>query len=401
MTGLDRTPQHGMSRFRIANRTGSRAVPRIFACLVLLGSVAFASAQTAPFLAEVTAESVPLRSGPGDQMPDTGALFRGAKVVVDHEDGENWVAIQPPRGQVSWVKHLNLGPVDGQADVIPRNAIVHADPDAEIALGKPGLGRPLDVQRTRVPDQTIVLIIGNKVEHRGSQWYPIEPPDGDFRYVPKSALRFLSGQPSQSFVVRSPKPEVIPLAATATVAGTGTSAPAPLASISPPNGSGNTSPRGENWPNHPLWRQAEDADRRGDYAQAEQLYLKLASQMNQPGGDADLANLCYTRVHAVRERQRQTGGKPAPNPNGGAVQASESRWAGPGILREAGFRFDRRTTYALVSPQGRVICYAIPGPGVNLDRFVKYEVELYGSVDFPGDLRGAGVMTCTQVRAAK
>jgi len=41
-------------------------------------------------------------------------------------------------------------------------------------------------------------------------WYPIEPPDGDFRYVPKSAVRFVRGQPAQSFVVREPKPAAVP-----------------------------------------------------------------------------------------------------------------------------------------------------------------------------------------------
>ncbi|MGL6097829.1 MAG: SH3 domain-containing protein [Fimbriiglobus sp.] len=374
---------------------------------VLLAAVTLAAAvtagpgiaQTAPFLAEIDADSVTLRSGPGDQMPETGQLFRGGQVVVDHEEGEKWLAIQPPRGQVSWIKNVNLGPVDAQTtELIPRNAIVHAEPEAEIAFGRPGSGKPLDVRRTRVPDQTIVLVIGPKVEAGGTWWHPIEPPDGDFRYIPKSAVRFLKGQPVQSFVVRTPK--IAPVADLPK-----TEAPMPIASIPSAGPVARPAPiRGDNWPNHPLWMQAEDAERRGDFGRAESLYLRLAGDMNRPGGDAELANLCYTRVHAIREKQRQVsrpaGGSPAVGGTGGDRRDGDARWAGPGVLREAGFKFEKRTTYALVNARGQVICYALPGQGVALDRFVRDDVQMYGTVDFPGDLRGAGVMTVSHVRAA-
>ena len=56
--------------------------------------------------------------------------------------------------------------------------------------------------------------------------------------------------------------------------------------------------------NHPLWGQAEAAERDGRHDQAEQLYFALARAMNEPGGDHDIANLCYTRIHSLRERKR-------------------------------------------------------------------------------------------------
>lgn len=342
-----------------------------------------------PHLAEVVADSAVLRSGPGSQMPDTGSLTRGTRVIVEKEEGD-WLAIQPPRGQISWIKHLYLGPVQGQqADQTPRNAIIHADPEVAIAAGKPGHVTPLDIQRTKIPDQTIVMIIGPKVEYRGSQWYPIEPPDGDLRYLHKSAVRILKAEPSKSFVVREGQPQ--PGQFDDLKKGSNDERLVASVPTSPVNsGSG----RPGNWPNHPLWHQAEDAVRRSDYAVAEQLYLKLAAEMNRADGDPELANLCYTRVHSVREKLRQQ----PDNRNG---NQTGSRWVGPGTLREAGFRFDRRPTYALVNAQGKVECYAIEGNGVDLSRFVRQEVELFGSIDFPGDLRGAGVMTAGQVRSAK
>jgi hypothetical protein len=126
------------------------------------------------------------------------------------------------------------------------------------------------------------------------------------------------------------------------------------------------------------------------------LYLKLAAEMNQSGGDAELANLCYARVHAVREKQRgQRTSQPA------AASRAGDQWTGPGVLRVAGFRLNNRPTFALVGSKGEVVCYAVGGPGVELERYRGYEVELYGPMTHPGDLRGAGVMTANKARLAR
>jgi hypothetical protein len=376
---------HSLAEFRLA---GSRFVRSLSLVFVGLGCTT-AAAQPSPYLAEVLAPEVAIRSGPGDQMPETGSLARGARLIVDHEEGGLWLAVQPPRGQVSWVKHLFLKlPAPNAPDGIAYNAVVQSEGEVEVAAGRPGFGKPLDVRRTRIPDQTIVLVIGKKVEHGGSFWYPIEPPDGDFRYVPKSAVRSIPGQAVASFVVRDPQPGSVPPE----------SRPAfgPVAASVP----GGTKPA--DWPAHPLWHQAEQAERSGDHAGAEALYLKLAAEMNQSGGDPDLANLCYARVHAVREKQRaaqrsatpaDTGRRDLPPPAGS--------WIGPGALRIAGFRIESRPTYALVGPKSEVKCYAIAGPGVDLERFRGNEVELFGKVTYPGDLRGAGVVTVSRVQTAR
>jgi hypothetical protein len=359
------------------------------AAVFVLVLAAPAAAQPAAHLAEVTAESVAVRSGPSDQMPETGTLFRGTRVVVDHEENGQWVAVQPPRGQVSWIKHLFLKPAGPQPDGMAYNAVVTSEGEVEVAAGRPGSDRPLDVRRTRIPDQTIVLVVGKKVEHAGSVWYPIEPPDGDFRYVPKSALRVLGAQPAQSFVVRD-NPKAIPPETkqpfepvTASVPGT------PASAV-----------RSADWPNHPLWLQAEQASRQGDYARAETLYLRLAAEMNQTGGDAELANLCYARVHAVREKQRGTvhaapGGRDLPAPAG--------QWTGPGMLRRTGLpAMSGRSVYSLDGPQGgRPRCYAVAGSGVDLERFKGSEVRLFGEMTYPGDFRGVGLLTVTRVQAAR
>jgi hypothetical protein len=360
------------------------------AALLVFALVAPAVAQPTAHIAELTAESTIVRSGPGEQMPETGTLFRGTRVIVDHEEGDHWVAIQPPRGQVSWVKHLFLmPPARPPADGLPYNAIVASDGEVEVAVGRPGLDRPLEVRKARIPDQTIVLVIGKKVEHAGSYWYPIEPPDGDFRYVPKSAIRVLRTQPAQAFVVRDTPKAVPPESKQAFEPVT--------ASIPAGTGGG---VRSADWPNHQLWQQAEQADRQGDYARAETLYLRLAAEMNQPGGDAELANLCYARVHAVREKQRTN---PRSEPARRDLPGSAGSWVGPGMLRRSGLpAMNGRPVYSLDGPRGgQPRCYAVGGAGVDLERFKGQDVQLYGEMTYPGDLRGVGLLTVTRVQAAR
>lgn len=356
------------------------------ALAALLLAAAPAAAQHSAYDAEVSADAVAVRCGPSEQLPETGQLFRGTRVTVEREEPNGWVAIRAPRGQVSWINHKFLGPAPGQPDdVVPRNAIVHSEGVADVAAGRPGHGKPLDVRRTQVPDQTVVLVIGQKVVHNNSTWYPIEPPDGDLRYVPKSAVRFVGGKPAAEFVVRSPDPKVTPA---------GGAEPVP-ASI-PNRPATTTAGRGKaaDWPNHPLWHQAEQAERAADYPKAETLYLKLAAEMNQPGGDAELANLCYARVHAVREKMRQGKGTSTGKAD---PPAAEGRWVGPGLLRRVTFKIDGREAYALEGDRGQVKCYAVPAGDVDLDRYVRSDVILYGQLSYSPDLR-AWVVTASRLQ---
>src|SRR5205085_99670 len=61
---------------------------------------------------------------------------------------------------------------------------------------------------------------------------------------------------------------------------------------------------------HPLWAQAEAAERDGRSDEAEKLFFQLARAMNEPGGDHDVANLCYTRIHTLREKRRGAAASP-------------------------------------------------------------------------------------------
>jgi hypothetical protein len=288
---------------------------------------------------------------------------------------------------VSWVKHLFVKAPLPEPTGMAYNAIVTSEGEVEVAVGRPGFDQPLDVRMTRIPDQTIVLVIGKKVEHAGSHWFPIEPPDGDFRYLPRSAVRILKAQPAP--IVRA-NPKAVPHETKAAFE--------PVAASI--RGGAGGAVRPASWPNHPLWLQAEQAAGQGDYARAETLYLRLAAEMNQPGGDAELANLCYARVHAVREKQR---GTPRAEPGRRDLPQPSGQWVGPGVLRPTGLpATNGRAVFALDGPRGgQPRCYAVAGSGVDLERFKGYEVQLYGEMTYPSDLRGVGLLTVTRVQAAR
>jgi hypothetical protein len=165
--------------------------------------------------------------------------------------------------------------------------------------------------------------------------------------------------------------------------------------------------------NHPLWTQAETAERENRLADAEKAYFDLAALMNGPGGDHDVANLCYTRIHALRERKRAstTAGQPAkddrgvrPGPpqavpvssgsNGGAnaigntgtntrtdtPATGDPEWIGPGTLVVSGITLDGidKKTYRLETPPGVLKVYVLAGPNVDLSRYVGKRVSVFG-----------------------
>lgn len=364
----------------------------------VLLAVAVTAAAGPPSLGVVTADGVAVRAAPRADAPDTGTLPRGTAVVVHHPEGDAWLAVQPPPGSMSWINHLfvQADPAKG----FPQNGTVNSDGAVKLAAGKVGVNRPLDVRKAQIPDGTIVVLIGPpvKAEADGSTWYPIQPPADDFRYLPKDAVQ-LQGPAKDGFVVKSPPPSDVP---------------AVLA--------GHTEPKPGGWtnPNHPLWVQAEQAEQANQLDRAEELYFKLAKEMNAAGGDPDLANLCYTRIHALREKRRQAQGVGGGVPWTAAADKTPPRrdepvfrrddrprvaepaaepkgqWSGAGVLRPA-FKSGGRQLYALEDGRGRVIVYAVPANGVDLARHRGRTVDLFGTLSNPDGLNGTGLMTVGRV----
>ncbi len=376
---------------------------RALASLFAVTLCAAASGQTQSTLAVVKVGSVSVRCGPSEQMAVCGTLEQGAEVIAHHAEGSDWYAIQPPAGSLSWISQINveLKRKPGEAaDTFPVDAVVNAldSGEVKIAAGMMGERKPLNVQRTKLPSGTIVRIVGPKVKIEGDDsqtgWYPILPPRDDFRYVPRSALELAGRSEKVNFVVKG-QTEVKPSAPEGSPA-------AALPSPTPPRSTAEVT---GDWPNSQLWREAERARADGQYARAEELYLQLATASNK-AGDVKLANLCYERVHTVREqgRTKSTSGSLRPDdpktPPIVNVKSEGKSLIGDGILRTVRFEYQGRKVYALTGSKGEVRLYLI-ADGIELDRYVGKWLEIAGTVAYPKEFGGDGLLTGTRIETVK
>ena len=376
-----------------------RALASLFA--VTLGTVA--SGQTQSTVAVVKVGSVSVRCGPSEQMAVCGTLEQGAEVIAHHAEGSDWYAIQPPAGSLSWISQINveLKRKPGEAaDTFPVDAVVNAldSGDVKIAAGMMGERKPLNVQRTKLPTGTVVRIVGPKAKRDADDaetgWYPILPPRDDFRYVPRSALELAGRSEKVNYVVKG-QTEVKPSAPEGSPA-------AALPSPTPPRSTAEVT---GDWPNSQLWRDAERARADGQYARAEELYLQLATASNK-AGDVKLANLCYERVHSVREqgRTKSTSGSLRPDepktPPIVNVKSEGKSLIGDGILRTVRFEYQNRKVYALTGSKGEVRLYLI-ADGIELDRYVGKWLEIAGTVAYPKEFGGDGLLTGTRIETVK
>ncbi|HEY2784538.1 MAG TPA: SH3 domain-containing protein, partial [Fimbriiglobus sp.] len=255
--------------------------------------------------AVVVAKEVNVYSAPGDAAPETGTLPKGTRLQVHHEEPGGWLAVQPPNGSISWVNHRFLDFGDSGLSKLPATATIRCgDAGIEIEAGKFYVAGPLNVRRTKLANETVVTVMGPRVQWAGdnSYWYPIWSQPGDYRYVKRDGIQVATAAVDRMVVQSSGTMEnrTPPIVTTRPA---GALPPLGLAAAGEPVKA--TKPA--NWPNNPLWTQAETADKAGDLDGAEHLYFQLAGEMSKAGGDADLGNLCYSRIHAIRERRRAKG----------------------------------------------------------------------------------------------
>jgi hypothetical protein len=313
----------------------------------------------------------------------------------------------------------------------PQNVVTEGEAGDLITLvpGKMGSDVPLTYyQKTKVPVGTILTVVGPKVVNQGKSWYPIAPAAGDFRYVAKQLVK--AEKPvNTSFTIRESStnipPASIPTASSSfppQPSSTTSIIGAPVA-VGPAGGTPSTTstagtpssvvttppPAPAPVVNNPIWAQAEAAEQAGRLDEAEKLYFQLARQMNEPGGDHDIANLCYTRIHGIREKKKTAGTvsgtvTTAPRPPVSPPQQSRAisattidtpkpndpsqkpNYIGTGKLSRSALDYNGFMTYSLETSPGEVLCYVQAAQGVDLVKYKNKRVVIYGSSDGKRDL---------------
>lgn len=395
--------------------------PALLAGLVSLAVSASAFAQTGPYLAVVADGGAKLRAGPSDKFPETSTLPKGFQVLVDHEE-DGWLAVQDAPGRMNSVSWVQTQFINFEKNS-PIPQLVEVDENGTtLRAGQMGLAQPLSIQKAKIPGGTILTVIGKGVEFEGKTWYPVVPPAGDFRYLPKQAVTFEKSA-NTAFTMRDKVPENS-LPAPLNGSGALASIPGAGSSMLPPPSPGPATTAGKVAAQNPLWAQAEAAERDGRLDDAEKLFFQLARVMNEPGGDHDIANLCYTRIHTLREKKRTgtgtssqssgtsspaipvssptrpvvgTNEKPAPVLGVPPAEPKEDRgrWTGPGRLVRSALALDGRRTYALETSPGIVATYIVAGQGFDLERFVNKKVDVFGSSFTRRDLSKPYVIATT------
>lgn len=381
---------------------------------ILLASSAIASADPlphVPYEAPITVPDAEVRSGPSadSKYYVTSRLRQGDKVQVLREEDGGWLAIKPPQGSFSWINTRFIKLVDNN-----RAGQVLGD-DVSVRIGSSVVGAPPTVEsKSKLKRGGIVLVLDTKeMPLEDGTWLPIAPIPDEVRYVSAEAVKSV---PQVQRVQASPASQM--------PAGP----PAPAGS------------------EEAMWEQAHQAEVAGKPADAADLYYQLANRTQSH----ELQVRCYNRIHFLREGMRGTvppgyqsghpteahypqqnvadprivptpyvSGQPQfappgtgqvtsqynngpvqgqlmsqgqPAPAGNPLQAS-----GPGFLRRAPFWLDRKVTYVLESSQGIPRMYISPEPGLNLEPYVGHSVDIWGLVQYRGDVKTYH-MHATQVR---
>lgn len=160
----------------------SFAVLTVMTCLV---SSSFAAAKQFPYEADVTADDVEVRSGPGKSYYATSRLQRNDRVIVHRHDPGGWFMILPPPGSISWIDSAQVerngsrGVVSVPADPagLPGQAIVHIG--STLSEDHAFTGRQL-------ANGDEVQILGEKVlqtEQGALSMLKIAPPPREYRWV--------------------------------------------------------------------------------------------------------------------------------------------------------------------------------------------------------------------------
>ncbi len=144
--------------------------------------------ETFPYRATVADPAVLVRSGPGESYYPTSRLLQGEVVEVYRHDPNGWCAIRPPEGEFSLISAdcVKLVAGDDLAEVIEHEAPVWVGSH----LAKPD---PHCWQIHLQPgERAVVLGVRSAPAGDGQEaqlWYKIAPPAGEFRWIPRAALK--------------------------------------------------------------------------------------------------------------------------------------------------------------------------------------------------------------------
>jgi hypothetical protein len=379
----------------------------------------------------ITATEVLVRSGPSPEFNATSRLHRGDKVLVRGQETTGWLAIVPPPGSFSWINARDI-------EQISSNQALVRTPNAPIRVGSRLVNQEPTVERVHVAVGTQVILIGKPEVARDGTWLPIRPVPSEARYIPAEAVRPVSAPPPLAMTTPAPL-QSSPQTGSAVAR---PPAARPAAGTSAGSAFASASPSGSAKPTNPLWTQADEAERRGDIAQAKALLEQLAEQVKAT--DHELWIRCLNRLQALQESRRNgvsaqppthllTNANAPPGATANRLVSSPAastaspqtpraaseycyvrdsagytahltapvlnaptppaapagQWYEPGRLYRTAFAVDGKQAYRYepVAGRNRMWIYVTVANNVTLEPYVGRIVSLYGSLTYRADLQ--------------
>jgi hypothetical protein len=385
-----------------------------------------------PYRVFTVADETPVACGPGEAFYATDLLPAGVPLEVYRRDGQGWLAIRPPTRSFSWIpaRKLHISADERVATVIADDAVAWVGSHVETVSDHRW--------QVRLDRGERLAILGHRQladDKRGSTetWYQVEPPAGEFRWVHADdvsrhvgdriepaqyradPLRSVSPRTEPSKSVWSPRSR--PRSTTderTTDTGLGPIAPTPLPVAGPAvtneleeltlqlNALAQREPN--LWNLGPLRARTEalidsgsNALERGkarlmlekieEFEQLQQRHIRAERGLppDEPAAARSTgaatnptapAGFDFISAGIGRAANSIVGTDRAPS--GGATPRIEPRFDGTGWLLPVHSTKRVAPPYALLDDNGKVLQYVTPAPGLNLHRYERRRVGLYG-----------------------
>jgi hypothetical protein len=343
-----------------------------FAVAFLMAGAVLGAArgESARKTAAIDVDGVEMRAGGALGFPAVGQLHKGDTVIVVREEDTGFLAVVPPTSSVSWIKLIQVGKLGG-LETGKENVPVTVD-GAEVMAGSDKDKKPTNCVTARLPKGTIIEVTGPAVRIDNTSWLPITPPEGDLRWVPKSAVK------AGSLTALASPPPYSHDSSTFTIpSADGKTPPAKPVTASLPTA----------LTEHRLWGQATQAEKGGDYSTAKSLYARIYQDLWDQKAERDAIVICYNRYVRCNEMVKSGSSGPtrtrsdAPPPAVESPSASGAKWSNPGYLQELQKVYvDGQPVFSLQDDRGTVIDYVTAVSGINLHNYVGKRVQLYGTI---------------------
>lgn len=377
--------------------------------LVLITTAATAE-QSFPYRIAVKAREVTVRSGPGSQFYATGYVKAGDELEVYERKGGGWLAIRPPDGSFNWIEvnKLRMTNDPDVAKVVGNNVVAWVGSELGAVDDhkwqvKLDAGEPVQLMSR----QSLAIFSGD--EQR--DFYQIAPPAGEFRWVHERDV-----EPLVERAAAATSPSEIQLAQFQVVADGTIEVPPARDGFVPredPKAETIEVPRVASLAPRASFQPGEAGS--ADFeALAKQLDLKLAETVSKEPLKWKLAALhqdaetlleqsettlqrgrARLMLENIKEFERlQTSYAGSEGSSADVSPAESSAASEPAVApSSSGFdpRFDGRgwllpvhsskqasPPYALLDQQGQILSFVSPAPGLNLHRYLRKEIGIFG-----------------------